>query len=172
MNRPHLIVYLACKKQFPLRLVGHSVCQGSLLEVMVNLRGWLSMRQLHTLLWFFQSVMGNLSIKFSFIIKIFLYFSLEVWPKKVESGVFLLDVHLSLVMFPRWNMIVDLHLLLTFNLISLISFAYIRVEEIWGNFSNHLYWISLISFGFFPLLWECFPGVTTITHSNLQTFNF
>lgn len=53
----------------------------------------------HVLLWFFQRVTNNMSIKYILIIETFCRFSLDVWPEKVESNVSLLTVNLSALEF-------------------------------------------------------------------------
>lgn len=54
---------------------------------------------MHALLWFFQRVIGNMSIKCSPIVETFCRFSLDVRSEKVENGVTLLIVHLAAVEF-------------------------------------------------------------------------
>lgn len=103
--------------------------------------------------------MGYVSIKCSLIIDMFHHFPLMCDLKRCGvawHSLLYTQVHLSLIVFPRQNIIIDPCLLLTFNVILSIAFSYIRIVGIvipqfsllFFNFSsisclNHLHvWLS------------------------------
>lgn len=84
-----------------------------------------------------------------------------------------LSMYLSLVVFPRWNLTVNLHLLLDFNMINLITFVYKDRERMRRNIFLHLVdWVSLVSLSLSLFSNSVLPWVTVISPSKLQSFDF